>query len=146
MSQSISKEEIASVRAGVVRMIAEALARDADEVQLDSRLIEDLGAESIDFLDIVFRLEQLFAIEIPRGKIIEDARGDLGEAAFVCDGYLTPEGLARLRAYLDEVPADRFPARLRVAEVPLLFTVETFCKVVVRALKESGRLAVGSGQ
>jgi acyl carrier protein len=127
-------------------MIAEALVRDVEEVQLDSRLIEDLGAESIDFLDIVFRLEQLFRVEIPRGKIIEDARGDLSEEAFARDGYLTPEGLARVRGYLDEVPADRFPARLRIAEVPLLFTVETFCKVVVRALRESGQSAVGSKQ
>jgi acyl carrier protein len=131
--------EIESVRDGVVRMIAEALVREIDEVHLDSRLIDDLGAESIDFLDIVFRLEQLFRIEIPRGKITEDARGTLSEEEFAHDGYLTPEGLIRLRNYLDEVPADRFPPRLRVAEVPRLFTVETFCKVVVRALREAKR-------
>ena len=143
---NVMPAEIDEVLEGVVRMIAEALARDVDEVQLDSRLIEDLGAESIDFLDIVFRLEQLFHIEIPRGKIIEDARGNLSEEEFAHDGYLTREGLTRLRNYLDEVPAQRFPARLRVAEVPMLFTVETFCKVVVRAQKESGRSAVGGGQ
>jgi acyl carrier protein len=139
-------DEIEQVRDGVMRMIAEALVREVDEVHLDSRLIDDLGAESIDFLDIVFRLEQLFRIEIPRGKIIEDARGSLSEEEFARDGYLTPEGFTRLRSYLDEVPADRFPARLRVAEVPLLFTVETFCKVVVRARRESGQSAVGGGQ
>jgi acyl carrier protein len=137
MSQDhISKEQVEGVREGVVRMIAEALVREAHEVQLDSRLIDDLGAESIDFLDIVFRLEQLFRIEIPRGKIIDDARGDLSEEQFAHDGYLTAEGLARLRDYLDEVPADRFPKRLRVVEVPMLFTVETFCKVVVRAQRK----------
>ena len=47
------------------------------EVRLDSNLVSDLGAESIDFLDIVFRLERGFKIKIPRGKIVEDARGDL---------------------------------------------------------------------
>lgn len=134
--ESITKQQIESVRAGVTRMIAEALVREVDDVHLDSRLIEDLGAESIDFLDIVFRLEQLFRIEIPRGKIIEDARGDLSEEEFAQDGYLTAEGLARLRSYLDEVLADRFPPKLRVAEVPTLFTVETFCKVVVRAQRK----------
>lgn len=133
MKNDITKEEIAAVRDDVTRMIAEALVREVDEVQLDSRLIEDLGAESIDFLDIVFRLEQLFRIEIPRGKIIEDARGDLSEEEFAEDGYLTLAGLTRVRSYLDEVPADRFPTRLRVTEVPMLFTVETFCKVVIRA-------------
>lgn len=139
MQQPITKAEIEAVRAGVVQMVAEALVREVDEVRLDSRLIEDLGAESIDFLDIVFRLEQLFRIEIPRGKIIENARGDLSEEEFVRDGYLTAAGLARLREYLDEIPPERFPHRMRVAELPLLFTVETFCKLVVRALRESGR-------
>ena len=138
MKNDITKEEIAAVCDGVTRMIAEALVREVDEVHLDSRLIDDLGAESIDFLDIVFRLEQLFRIEIPRGKIIEDARGALSEEQFARDGYLTADGLARLRDYLAEVPADRFPKRLRAAEVPMLFTVETFCKVVVRAQRESG--------
>jgi acyl carrier protein len=139
MTYAITKKEIDEVRDGVVHMVAEALVRQNDEVHLDSRLIDDLGAESIDFLDIVFRLEQLFCIEIPRGKIIEDARGSLSEDEFARDGFLTPEGLARLHDYLDEVPADRFPQRLRVAEVPRLFTVETFCKVVVRALRDGKR-------
>jgi acyl carrier protein len=138
LTDTVSKEQVEQVREGVVRMIAEALVREIAEVRLDSRLIDDLGAESIDFLDIVFRLEQLFHIEIPRGKIIEDARGSLSEEEFAQDGYLTPAGLARLRTYLDEVPADRFPARLRVAEVPRLFTVETFCKVVIRAVQVRG--------
>jgi acyl carrier protein len=135
VQSDVSREEIEHVRDGVVQMIAEALVRDVAEVTLESRLIDDLDAESIDFLDIVFRLEQRFGIEIPRGKIVEDARGTLSEDEFARDGYLTPEGLARLRNYMTEVPPERFPTRLRVAEVPRLFTVETFCKVVARALR-----------
>ena len=139
----MSQDEI---YARVSSTLVDALGVDEDEVNRTATLTGDLGAESIDFLDIVFRLEQVFHIEIPRGRIIEDARGNLSEQEFARDGYLTAEGLTRLRNYLDEVPAERFPARLRVAEVPMLFTVETFCKVVVRAQRESGRSAVGSGQ
>ena len=51
-------------------------------MKLDASLINDLGAESIDFLDIVFRLERAFKVKIPRGKIVEEARGDLSEAEF----------------------------------------------------------------
>jgi len=129
----VTEEEVAAVFPAVGETIADALGRDLDEVALDSRLIEDLGAESIDFLDIVFRLEQLFKVQIPRGKIVEDARGELSEEEFAEDGVLTRLGIQRLKQYLSEVPAARFRSRMKVAEVPLLFTVETFCKAVVRA-------------
>ena len=129
----VNPEDVARVLPAVAETIADALAREVGEVSLDSRLIEDLGAESIDFLDIVFRLEQQFAVQIPRGKIVEDARGELSEAEFEQDGRLTDAALVRLRAYLTEVPADRFRPRMRTAEIPWLFTVATFCKLVVRA-------------
>ena len=71
----ITKEEIAAVFPKVAATIADALGCDADEVTPQASLIEDLDAESIDFLDIVFRLERAFKIKIPRGKIVENARG-----------------------------------------------------------------------
>ena len=52
------------------------------DVKPDAPLIEELDAESIDFLDLVFRLERAFGVKIPRGKIVEDARGDLAESDF----------------------------------------------------------------
>jgi acyl carrier protein len=134
-AEQVSAAEIADVYPRVAQMIADALGREPAEVRPDASLIEDLGAESIDFLDIVFRLERGFKIKIPRGKIVEDARGELPVAEFVDDGVLTEAGSRRLREYLSEVPADRFPARLRIEHVPVLFTPQTFCKVVVRALK-----------
>ena len=65
---------------------------DAGEVKLDVPLIEGLDAESIDFLDLVFRLERAFGVKIPRGKIVEDARGDLPEAEFEQKGLVTDVG------------------------------------------------------
>lgn len=133
MPVEISKEDIESVYPRVAKNVAEALARDPGEVRLESRLFADLEAESIDLLDIVFRLEREFDIQIPRGRIIEDARGDLPEAQFESHGVLTPAGLARLREYLSEVPAENFRPQMNLADVPSLFTVETMCKMVIRA-------------
>jgi acyl carrier protein len=129
----ITKEEIAAVYPKVAAIIADALGVDVAQVKLDVPLIEGLDAESIDFLDLVFRLERAFGVKIPRGKIVEDARGDLPESDFEQKGVVTEAGLARLRQFLSEVPAGRVRTPLKSADIPRLFTTETFCKVVVRA-------------
>jgi acyl carrier protein len=135
MPVEITKDEVLAVYPKVAQAMAEALGCDVEKVALNAPLIEGLGAESIDFLDIVFRLEQVFKVKIPRGKIVEDARGDLLEAEFERKGYLTEAGLKRLREYLSEVPADRFRSPMRVADIPRLFTPETFCRIVARGLR-----------
>jgi len=130
-----TKEEIDTVYPKVAETIADALGCEVDDVKLNASLIEDLDAESIDFLDLVFRLERAFKIKIPRGKIVEEARGDLSEAEFEQKGIVTDAGLARLRSFLSEVSPDKIKAPLKAAEIPRLFTPETFCKVVLRAQK-----------
>ena len=134
----ISREEVLAVHPKVAEVMADALGCDVEQLGLDVPLIDGLDAESIDFLDMVFRLERTFKVKIPRGKIVEDARGELSEAEFERKGYLTDAGLARLRAYLSEVPAERFRSPMKVADVPRLFTVETFCWLVVRARRAAG--------
>jgi acyl carrier protein len=131
--REITREEIAAVYPKVAQIIADALGVDTAQVKLDVPLIEGLDAESIDFLDLVFRLERGFGVKIPRGKIVEDARGDLAESDFEQKGIVTTAGLQRLREFLSEVPADRFGTPFKSADIPRLFTPETFCKVVVRA-------------
>jgi acyl carrier protein len=139
--KAITKAEIDAVYPKVAQIIADALGVDAGEVKLDVPLIEGLDAESIDFLDLVFRLERAFGVKIPRGKIVEDARGDLPESDFEQKGLVTEAGLKRLREFLSEVPADRFRSPMKSVDIPRLFTPETFCKVVVRAQ----RAAQGAG-
>ncbi len=131
--QAISQQEIDAVFPKVAQIIADALGCDVADVKPKESLIEGLDAESIDFLDLVFRLERGFGVKIPRGKIVEDARGALSEAEFETKGVVTEAGLAQLRAFLSEVPAERFKTPLKAADIPRLFTPETFCKVVVRA-------------
>ena len=100
-------------------------------------LIVGLDAESIDFVVMVFRLERAFKIKIPRGKIVENARGDLPEAVFEQKGIVTEKGLAQLKSYLSEIPDARFKTPMKVADIPRLFTPETFCKLVIRAQREA---------
>jgi len=134
---AITKDEIQAVFPKVAETMADALGCDVDQVKLDVSLIEGLDAESIDFLDMVFRLERAFKIKIPRGKIVENARGDLPESEFEEKGIVTEKGLAQLKAYLSEVPAERFKTPMKVADIPRVFTAETFFKLVIHAQREA---------
>jgi len=131
-NQEITQEEIAAVYPQVAEIMADALGCDVSQVELRTSLIEGLSAESIDFLDIIFRLERAFKMKIPRGKIVEEARGDLSEAEFDKDGVVSEAGMKRLKTFLSEVPPERFKSPLNSADIPRLFTVETFCKMVIR--------------
>ena len=77
MGAAITQAQVDSIFPTVASIIADALSCELDEVKPSASLIDDLGAESIDFLDLVFRLERAFKIKIPRGKIVEDSRGAL---------------------------------------------------------------------
>ena len=135
---AVTQDEIMAVYPKVAETMADALGCDVQDIKPDVSLIEGLDAESIDFLDMVFRLERAFKIKIPRGKIVENARGDLPESEFEQNGIVTEKGLVQLREYLSEVAADRFKTPMKVADIPRLFTPTTFCKLVVRAQKEAG--------
>jgi acyl carrier protein len=137
----ITKDEIMAVFPTVAETMADALGCDVEDIKLDVSLIEGLDAESIDFLDMVFRLERAFKIKIPRGKIVENARGTLSEAEFEQKGIVTDTGLAQLKSYLLEVPAERFKTPMKVADIPRLFTPETFCKLVVQAQRDAASAA-----
>ena len=137
MTKPITKEEIMAVFPTVAETMADPLGCDLEDIKLDVSLIEGLDAESIDFLDMVFRLERAFKIKIPRGKIVENARGALSEAEFESGGIVTEAGMAQLRAYLSEIPAERFKTPMKAKDIPRLFTPETFCKLVITAQREA---------
>jgi len=120
----------------VHEVFQEALDLDADEVEFDSKVIEELDAESIDFLDITFQLEKSFDIKIPRGGIEKAAReGGEGDGLNE-DGTLTEEALVSLREAMPEVPASEFTTGMKPADIPNLFRVGTFYNLVVKLLKE----------
>jgi len=135
--QEITCDEIMAVFPTIAETMADALGCDVDDIKLDVSLVEGLDAESIDFLDMVFRLERAFKVRIPRGEIVENARGTLSEAEFEQNGLVTDAGLAQLRAYLSEIPAERFKTPTKVKDIPRLFTPETFCKLVISAQRSA---------
>ena len=121
---------------------AAALGLEEDEIELDSKLIEDLGAESLDFLDIVYRLERAFDIKIPRGGIESSAQEEAG-GTYEVDGILTDEGLSALKQLMPEVPPEEFVDGLRVTEVPELFRVATFYNLVCHLMAQASQEDAG---
>jgi acyl carrier protein len=119
----------AEIEASVRQMIAEALGKPLDQVRPESNLMQDLGAESLDFLDIVFRIERGFDLQISRGEMERAARGDMTEEQFAPGGVISEAGLARLRELMPE-SADRIVPGLRPTQILTLFTVRTFVRMV----------------
>jgi acyl carrier protein len=117
-------------------IVAESLGRKLDDVKLESVLMADLGAESLDFLDIVFRLERDFGIEITRGEMEKASRGDMSAEEFAPSGVISEAGLARLRELMPEA-ADRITPGLRPSTILTLFSVQTFANMVIG--KRDGR-------
>jgi len=118
----------------VQETLVDALGVDDDEVTPTATLIGDLGAESIDFLDIVFRLEKNFDIKIPRGELFPENLAT-AESGFVADGKVTTEGIAQLREKMPHANIDSFAANPLVSKLSDLFTVDMICKFIAARLK-----------
>ena len=116
-------------------IIADALYCNPNDVTRSASLVDDLGAESIDFLDITFRMEKEFKIRIPRGELENRARGDLSDEEFAVNGRLTEAGLMQLKQMMPEVPEDRIVSGLTSRDIPSLFTAATFERMVLEQLQ-----------
>lgn len=112
--------------------LVDALGVDDDEVTLDATLVGDLGAESIDFLDIVFRLEKNFSIKIPRGELFPENLAT--DESLVLDGMVTPEGIEKLRAGLPYANVGKFAENPKVENIQELFTVGMIVKFLQNKL------------
>jgi acyl carrier protein len=126
--------EDVSVR--VAQILIEALNVEEHDIRPVATLQGDLGAESIDFLDIVFRLEREFGIKIPRAELFPDAIFQ-GDPDFVRDGRVTDRGMAELRSRLPYADLSGFEDDRRIIAVPDLFTVGLLTRYVTWKL---GRL------
>ena len=112
----------------VKETLVDALGVDDDEVTSDATLTGDLGAESIDFLDIVFRLEKAFDIKIPRGELFPD--NILNNPEFVQNGKLTPVGLEQLKQSMPHADFTDFEKDPDVNNMAELFKVQTIVNYV----------------
>jgi len=114
--------------------LIEALGVDDDEVTPGATLVGDLGAESIDFLDIVFRLEKAFGISIPREDLSpEDI---LTNSQFVKDGLVTAEGMEKLKSRMPWANLSKFEKNPRVQDFGNLLTVQDMCNYVETKIGE----------
>jgi len=112
----------------VQEALVDALGVDDDEVSQDATLVGDLGAESIDFLDIVFKLEKSFDISIPREELSpEDI---LTNSQYVQDGVVTDEGMAELKRRMPWADLSEFEKNPRVQDFGNLLTVGDLCNYV----------------
>ncbi len=120
--------------AQVQNTLVDALGVDEEEVSEDATLTNDLGAESIDFLDIVFRLEKAFGIKIPRGELFPD--DIVNNPDYVEDGRFTPSGLQHLKRAMPHADFSEFEKSPGVDNVPSLFTVKTIVNYIEKKLSQ----------
>jgi acyl carrier protein len=125
------------IYAKVSETLVEALNVDEDEIKPTATLQGDLGAESIDFLDIVFRLEREFGIKIPRGELFPESIFQ-GDPEFVQDGRVTEKGLQELRARMPFADLSDFEKNPEVTHIGELFTVELITRYI------QGKINAGS--
>jgi len=138
-----TREEI---YAKVSSTLVDALNVDEEEIKPEATLQGDLGAESIDFLDIVFRLEREFGIKIPRGELFPESVFQ-GEPDFVRDGRVTEQGMGELRSRMPYADLSAFDQDRRLTTVSDLFTVGLVVRYVEWKLAnrvEAGPNGVGA--
>ncbi len=117
------------VFAKVKDVLTTALAVDDDEVTPQAKLSEDLGAESIDYLDIQFQLEKAFGIKIPKGELTPE--NIFSNPEFVQNNKMTPKGLAELRLRMPFADLSTFEADPDINNFRDVFTVDTLVSYVM---------------
>ncbi len=114
-------------------VLVDALGVDDDEVTPAARLNADLGAESIDFLDIVFRLEKAFSVKIPRGELFPENFA-AADTSLVDNGVITAKGLEELKAKMPHADVAAFAKDPKVENIPELFTVNMIVNFLEKKL------------
>ena len=127
---AMSRDEILQQ---VQTVLVDALGVDNDEVTTEATLMTDLGAESIDFLDIVFRLEKAFGIKIAREELFP-AENLLNNSELVSNGKLTEKGLSELKSRMPHTDIAAFESNPDINRLGDLFTVEAIVKFVENKL------------
>lgn len=117
----------------VEEVLVDALGVDEEEISEEATLTGDLGAESIDFLDIVFRLEKKFSIKIPRGELFPD--DIVNNPDYVESGKFTEAGMIRLKESMPHADFTEFDGDPDVSKMPELFTVKTLINYIENKLQ-----------
>lgn len=116
-------------------LLVEVLGVAPETIRLESVLVSDLGAESIDLLDLSFRIEEKFQVRIEANEIEREARKRLPGGAYEKDGYLTEAALEEIRRSLPELDASKLVKGLRKMDLAALLTVSFFVHLIARKLE-----------
>lgn len=130
----MTKDEVFSK---VKEVLTTALAVDEDEVTLTAKVTEDLGAESIDYLDITFQLEKTFGIKIPKGELVPEPTF-FSNPEFVTNGKVTPKGIAELKAKMPFADFSGFEADPDINKFQNIVTVDTLVQYVMTKVNSPG--------
>ena len=118
----------------VQAVLVDALGVDEEEVTPNAVIRDDLGAESIDFLDIMFRLEKAFNIKIPKGELMPENVAQ--DPNLVKDGVVTPQGIAMLKEKMPHSDFSSFEADPKLDNMSKLFTVNAIVNYVQQKLEQ----------
>lgn len=118
----------------VQAVLVDALGVDEEEVTPNAVIRDDLGAESIDFLDIMFRLEKAFGIKIPKGELMPENVAN--DPNIVKDGVVTPQGIALLKQKMPHSDFTTFEADPKLDHMSKLFTVNAIVNYVQGKLEQ----------
>jgi acyl carrier protein len=116
-------------------LITEIMSVPAERIQWNSVLVRDLGAESIDLLDLSFRIEEVFQVTLEANEIEREARKKMPGGVYEKDGFLTDEALAQIAASAPEIDASRLVKGLRKNDLPALLTVGFFVRLIARKME-----------
>lgn len=115
----------------VASAVADALGAEPEEVTADATLLDDLGAESIDLLDILFRIERSLGVKITAGELAEYVQGGIADDEFGdADEVITAVGLAQLARVMPQIDTAELAGRLQAGSVMSLFTVDNLVVLV----------------
>jgi len=123
----------------LIPLIREVTGVREDQIKMESGLMQDLGAESVDLLDFSFLIEETFDIAIEADEFEQKTSKRLNSDEYEKNGVLTNEALEELRKALPEVPAEYFKAGLKKIEVPGVLNVAVFVHLIQRKLADKSR-------
>ena len=115
-------------------MLADSLAIEPSGIGLESRLIDDLGADSLDFVDLMFAIEREFGVKLREADLNFLAKLDFSSPSVMRDGVLTPETIAALAPLMPALQRIADPTRVTPGQLFSLLTVETLCLMIERRL------------
>lgn len=125
------------ILAALTPLVVEVTRADFAEIRMESCLMTDLGAASLDLLDLSFLIEERFAIRLEADEFTSQVAASVPGGVYERpDGFLTNEGLAVLRSYLPEIPAQKLAGPMRRTEIPSVLTVGVFVHLIQRKLAE----------